>query len=149
MAEEKKSGMLFNMGKVYASYNGCFVNICGRMEDTDKTHCIHKGCSLTYRNKDGQEWDVPFIYTEMSPAEAYMLAKDLMDCAKEAEKEIATDWIVTINGHPYWECEHCMAIRDSEEEAKTDAKALSKDYPQFKWGYRKMTVTEFYNYIGH
>lgn len=149
MAEEEKQGFLFNMGKVSASYDGCFVNISGRMEDSDKTHCIHKGCSLTYRNKEGKEWDVPFIYTEMSPAEAYILAKDLMDCAKEVEKDLDTDWIVTINGQPYWDCEHCMAIRDSEEEAKADAKALSKDYPQFKWGYRKMTVTEFYNYLGH
>ncbi len=147
--ETKKQGFIFNMGKVTASYNGCFVNICARMEDTDKTHCLHKGCSLSYHNDNGQEYYVPFIYSDLSPAEAYMLAKDLIDCAKEAEQNIKTDWIITINGHPYWDCEHCMAIRDSEEEAKADANALSKDNPQFKWGYRKMTVTELYNYLGH
>lgn len=149
MAEEKNGGFLFNMGKVNASYNGCMVTICASMEESDKTHSLHDGCRLTYHIKNGEEMDVPFIYADLSPAEAYMLAKDLMDCAKVVEKDLDTDWIITINGHPYWDYEDCMAIRDSEEEAKTDAKALSKDYPQFKWGCRKMTVTEFYNYLGH
>ena len=138
--------LCYNIGSIDAVTNGCMVQVSATRDEKDPNWTRGE---LTLKEPEQSKIDVGFIYSDLSPREARILAKQLMDCAREIERDFPTDWVVTVNGMIAYYDEHCAMLCDTEDEVKKLVEECKKEYPEDKWEYRRMTPDEFYAYVGH
>lgn len=139
--------MCYNFGRTDVCKNGFYVQLSAMLDSHDPTWDRGK---LTFAD-DNRQIDVGMLYSNLSPKESRRLAKELLNLADELEEQY--------NNHPAWAMlynnvlafneESVVVLFDSEEKVKIAVENYRKEENDNHYGYRRMTIDEFYRYMDH
>lgn len=140
--------MCYNVGKLDVSLNGWLAQISAKLDSHDPTWDRGK---LIYHDEKG-EVDVGMFYSFLSPRQSRELAQKLFTYAEKLDKiyEITPYWVVLVNyGIAHDIDSHEPLVYANEDEVKKAVEECKEKCPEDHWGYRKLTVDEFYEYVGY
>lgn len=138
--------MCYNMGRTDVCQNGMFVQLSAMLDSHDPTWDRGK---LTFID-ECNESEVGMMYSHLSPRESRKLAKDLLDYAEHIENEYNNDpsWVILYNNEIAYG-DGSALVFNTEDEVKKAVMDCRESFPEDHWGYRKMTIDEFYAFMDH